>query len=445
MVWARRTLVYLGYFLAIILFITLAAYAVLIASGYKINWQEKTLTQTGVLAINSSPGRATVTLNGKTLSRLTPLSLKYLLPGEYEVRIEKEGFLPYRNRVEVKTKLITDLRETLLFLEEPPSEEIELAFAPRAVVAFGRDQFLLADDQGRVFLWEGQKAVPFLAAWPKNLSFLKEMVLSEAKASASGKTAVLFFTQGQNKRFVVWQNGKPPRLLDKVAPSSLTEVEVEDDRLYFFAQNAIWALELKNFITQAIFKNALGFGFSDGKFLTVQKDTAGQLKWLELSSQGGVLRELTGDLPVANHYRFFHFGDYGFVTARTSRASTLWFYPMKNGGSFEKLISDFTGSVWESNKHLIYQSTTALYAFNRETKEQAQIISLATPITFIGSFRRNLFFLQGSALRTVDLLGGGLNTLLTLEPAHVFVSPDAKEAYALVGGKLTRYQLRAEN
>lgn len=91
-----------------ILFIIVGTLAALRwAKGYRFNFGEKgpELTGTGLLVASSDPKGAQVYLNGK-LTTATDDTLN-LPPGSYQVEIKKDGFLPWKKKLEVVTELVT--------------------------------------------------------------------------------------------------------------------------------------------------------------------------------------------------------------------------------------------------------------------------------------------------------------------------------------------------
>ncbi|MCX7661926.1 MAG: PEGA domain-containing protein [Candidatus Omnitrophica bacterium] len=89
--------------------------------GYKFDSQTKYFQKTGMISIKSMPQGAEVYLQNKNLKKFTPCILRELLPGEYKLRIEKEGFYPYEINVKVEPSLVSELNIILI----PKIEEVE--------------------------------------------------------------------------------------------------------------------------------------------------------------------------------------------------------------------------------------------------------------------------------------------------------------------------------
>lgn len=79
--------------------------AIQFAKGYRPNLQNRSLSGTGLLNITSYPKSARVIINDK-LTTVTDDKL-YLLPGTYNLKIEKDGFHVWTKTLPVKTELVT--------------------------------------------------------------------------------------------------------------------------------------------------------------------------------------------------------------------------------------------------------------------------------------------------------------------------------------------------
>lgn len=97
---------------------------ILYGKGYRIgNWQagKPTISKTGILVANSTPNGAQVFINGN-LTTATNDTVD-LLPGEYDVKIIKEGYFPWEKRIVIQKEVITKA-QALLFPTAPRLESI---------------------------------------------------------------------------------------------------------------------------------------------------------------------------------------------------------------------------------------------------------------------------------------------------------------------------------
>lgn len=107
------------------------------ASGYKFNLKlpldfNRVLVKTGMLNLDSNPKGATIYINDKALLsdswrpwsknyKKTPSKLKNMIPGDYNLRVEKEGYWPFKATVRVNSGLTTFYEDVNLFKSDNPT------------------------------------------------------------------------------------------------------------------------------------------------------------------------------------------------------------------------------------------------------------------------------------------------------------------------------------
>lgn len=84
----------------------------MLAKGYTFSTKEKRIVGTGILTVSSEPDAASVYLDGH-LTTATDATISSLPPQTYQVKVVKEGFIPWERKVDVKEGLVTDLKVTL--------------------------------------------------------------------------------------------------------------------------------------------------------------------------------------------------------------------------------------------------------------------------------------------------------------------------------------------
>lgn len=85
----------------------------LYASGYRVDLEDRSLRGTGIISVSSIPDGALVYLNDVPKDA-TNTSISGLKPGEYSLRLEKQGFANWEKKVEVKKELVTTEKALLI-------------------------------------------------------------------------------------------------------------------------------------------------------------------------------------------------------------------------------------------------------------------------------------------------------------------------------------------
>lgn len=98
--------------LVVFLFLTLGTFlAIFWAKGYRPSLKEKSIKGTGLLVANSYPEGASVYLNDK-LTTATDDTL-HLPPGEYRIKIVKDGFIPWEKTLKLESELVSQTNARL--------------------------------------------------------------------------------------------------------------------------------------------------------------------------------------------------------------------------------------------------------------------------------------------------------------------------------------------
>ena len=72
------------------------------------------LVKTGLVIIHSTPPDANVYVDGKHASTQTPVTVRELVPGDHFIRLEKEGFHDWVNRIAISSNKATILEDIIL-------------------------------------------------------------------------------------------------------------------------------------------------------------------------------------------------------------------------------------------------------------------------------------------------------------------------------------------
>ena len=91
------------------LFVVCAPVVVYLSLGYKLDLQNKKFIKTGAISVKAFPDNSKVIVKGDAKSRLSPCVIRELLPGTYDISIEKQGFYSYAVKVIVKPSTVSEV------------------------------------------------------------------------------------------------------------------------------------------------------------------------------------------------------------------------------------------------------------------------------------------------------------------------------------------------
>ncbi|MBI2038617.1 MAG: PEGA domain-containing protein, partial [Candidatus Nealsonbacteria bacterium] len=88
------------------------------SQGYRFDFEKRKITQTGAIFLQAEPKRAEVYINGKFSKKTDLLSgsalLENLLPGEYKIKLKRDGYYLWDKTLEVKEKQVTEAKNIIL-------------------------------------------------------------------------------------------------------------------------------------------------------------------------------------------------------------------------------------------------------------------------------------------------------------------------------------------
>ena len=133
----RFTLVALG----VLIFVLITPALVLYARGFKYDFSKMQVVKTGTLVVESEPRDATISLGDRQIKNKTPLNIRFLLPGDYEVIISKDGYQTWSKRLSIQPQFVTwanlDREFITLFRSQPLNSQNYLSKKTSVSVSAG--------------------------------------------------------------------------------------------------------------------------------------------------------------------------------------------------------------------------------------------------------------------------------------------------------------------
>jgi len=130
------------FYLACVIFLFASYIAIVYAQGYKYSFEAKSFLHTGAIQLKVNEDAKVFVndkLDGDTSLFTNSHTINGLLPGQYVVRLEREGFTPWQKTITVEEGRITDFPRIIILpmseVEAPKLlEEIELIMQSEAIV-----------------------------------------------------------------------------------------------------------------------------------------------------------------------------------------------------------------------------------------------------------------------------------------------------------------------
>lgn len=110
----------------IVAFFIISPIVLLYTAGYRYDFKNHKIKETGVISIDIKPKDATVYLNGVKLQDKIPVRLTNRLPGNYSIKITKEGHQDWQKNITVESKKSSYIKDIILYKENLPSKILDL-------------------------------------------------------------------------------------------------------------------------------------------------------------------------------------------------------------------------------------------------------------------------------------------------------------------------------
>lgn len=133
----------------ITLFFLLAPAIIMYTAGYRYDWRQGLLRETGAIDIDVEPKNTAVFLNELKVKSKMPARLNDRVPGKYEIRLSAPGYRVWTKEVEVKNKQTVYIKEIFLLKESQP-EFLAEGHMTQALSGDGRELVLLKQKNDKI-------------------------------------------------------------------------------------------------------------------------------------------------------------------------------------------------------------------------------------------------------------------------------------------------------
>ncbi|MBI4093023.1 MAG: PEGA domain-containing protein [Candidatus Kerfeldbacteria bacterium] len=291
----QRRILYLA---AIAVFLVLAPIVLLYGQGWRLDFRRAQVVRTGGIYIDSFPQRASVTINSRPMSRLTPISIFNLRPGVANVVIDKPGWQPWSGRITVVPQSLTQVAAVMM---PSPVSSLVLPESQSVPISFDRSRgqllYLIQQANGTAVkaLTLDPPAVQTIAILPVTGK------VHQATASATHKYIAL--VTEKLGLIVLRRNDVGLVTFDFPAsstPSRISWHPTDDEEFYFLDRGSLWQADMaQGQMKVAASPNIKEFMIgNDALWVIRQTSIMEKLQRLNVKKQNDVLEEIRLDFAV---------------------------------------------------------------------------------------------------------------------------------------------------
>jgi len=406
----------------IVIFLILTPILVLYARGFKYDFDTGKLVKTGTLVIRSEPSKAKLTLTENSKPFSTPATIRFLLPGDYDVKIQKDGYQAWIKRLTINSQFVTwgslDRDQIFLLYESPTVNSTWQADATsvsqdNSEITFQNNgsDYKIAVNSGE-FNTLGQAIAVILPKPPT--------------------TAKVFWTNASQ----IWQLLQTTNTWPVSEPefAQIREVHTNGNHTAVLIGPDLYSFDIRSML--AIDENVSGLALSGDD---IWYATGSQLKHYSFSSQKTNI--LASDFPSGAQVQIIRAGSQIYAVVDGG------LYQLKD--KMEKLYGTVSFARWEANgQRLLFGNSNEIYLHDPIANSSALILRSLTPIAQVQLNWPTgyLFYESENKVQAAELdTRNGQNqfTLLSLPANSDFiVSSDGTKVYVITPGSIIQYLIR---
>jgi len=239
----KKTRIILFSILLLLFCLTIPA-VILYSKGYRINFENWEITQTGAFYFKVWPKNVEIyiqeRLKAKTDFFFGTAFIKDLLPKKYKIEIKKEGYFPWKKTLEIKEKQVTEAKDVVLFPEnlrfEPLDKNIEnFFFSPD-----GKKIILQSGEEWTLKLLDLEKDIKTMIIEEKDLGRKGTDILNLEFSEDSKEIYLDVKIEEKTKNFLLNIEEIPPVLEErKTPPLAETKKEISFNKNRFLIEDNV--------------------------------------------------------------------------------------------------------------------------------------------------------------------------------------------------------------
>jgi hypothetical protein len=414
---ARFSIIAIGF----ITFVIIAPILVLYARGFKYDFETGNLVKTGTLVMRTEPSNVSLYLNDGAKEYEAPASIRFLLPGDYNIRLEKDGYHTWQKRLTVASQFVT--------WGSVDHDKVYLLYSsPRLHSTWQHNgSAISADNSEIVFQHENDE-------YKISTSAGELMTLGQASSIVlplPPESAEISWTNASQIWQLLQTTSSWP-LKEKL--SQITKIHSNGDHTAVLVGSKLYAFEISTM--PLVDENVTGLTVSGDDLWYV---SGSELKHYSFSS--GIKDTLIDTLPLGATSQVIRGGDQIYVVIDQN------LYHVKDG--LERMYGPVTFAKWERNgERLLYGNANEIYLHNPITNNSALVIRSLTPITQaqLNWTTGYVFYANENRLMAAELdtrSGQNQFKIMDISASETFtVSEDGFKLYVNSADSIKMYQIR---
>ncbi len=370
---------FLGFF--IVAFLIISPILILYTSGYRYDFKNGIIQETGAISIDILPKNAITYLNDSKLNAKIPIRLKNLAQGKYKVRLTADGYYDWEKEVVVENKQTVYIKEIKLIKKSEPQK----------ISSNKVNKLYLSTDHDFIVYQTNETPTAF---WLKNLKNDEERQILKGVAEknyevkwSKSKNNLVMITSDDLSDVYIFNANNIDKILNvtKTEKNKITRVqwnESSQSEFFYSTKNQIMLMNVDTQQKLLVGKNTFNDWYvENGQVWSLQnssttdqliiiKDTFGFSK--EISQSGNLVNNNTSD------WKFAHAQNNQILLKKNGISDMLLLDQNKQFTFFgdKMLVSDFNNwwIAWTPWEITTYSQDEDPFLLNRSGEQLQKII-----------------------------------------------------------------------
>ncbi len=357
------------FILFIVIFLILTPLAFFYAAGYKINlsWPihlNSAIQKTGMFILETEPRGAKIFLNGESqqlfLDKLlfrkeniitTPAKIQGLLPGEYEVRLEKEGYWPWQKQLTIYPGLSTKWENIQLFKKGLP---LQISKISHENISKSKN-FMISPNGSYIAYLENDQLII------QNTNSTEKIIHDLNNYSNYESHKILW--SPDNKKLIynniIFYTDKSlnPINLKKIIGEGIKNIKWNNNnhnQIYYQYGNSVNNFDLEKNIFQQLFiaQDIKDFLLVNEKLIIINKESDKTIMQIISLSEND--KKQTIELPYSSEYQLLDYGN-KYIHLYDAQHEILYLIDLNSTiNPIKETINNIKLIAWNNDEHLLY-------------------------------------------------------------------------------------------
>lgn len=390
------------FYIFVLLFFILTPTVSFYASGYKLG-SGMNLEKTGILIVDTEPESASIYINGKIqqdfVSKMlkadkgyltTPQKIKNLLPGEYTIKMEKDGYWPWEKRLSIKPGESTFAEDVVLFKKS----------LPMLVNSGNSENNQILSDENTIFYLNNENLV---VAKDENISLQKLAQKTSVPALLSPEKNKII---AGNYIYNLYETNSTPLSLEKIIGNKAQNIQwgENDSEIFYLNNGSLYSYNINNNQTLSVnsSKSSSVFLVKKGYIYNITNNTNNTDLEVIDRNKNEIVKKIS--LP-SSQYAFQNL-DNELINLFDAEHQILYLVnPLSPFKPLQETITGIKYSFWLNDSIMIYANDFEIWSYDAHSSQKTLLTRISQPIKSIMAHpdENYIIFSTGNDINILEL------------------------------------------